>query len=63
VRLDHHRQAIGTVFITEVQRRPDGSLYNKLVKAIPNVNQTLGIPEDEFLHIGSFNRDIPPLCP
>ncbi len=63
VRLDHNRQAIANNFITVVDKRTDGSLYNRLVKTVPKVNQTLGIPEDEYLAIGPFNRDNPPACP
>ncbi|MEZ4668396.1 MAG: hypothetical protein R3E39_10815 [Anaerolineae bacterium] len=42
-------------------KRDDGSLYNRLVRVVPNVQQTLGIPEDEYLKIGPFDRDNPPL--
>ena len=40
----------------------NGTLYNKLIKIIPQVNQTLGIPEAEFLALGRANRDNPN-CP
>ena len=40
----------------------DGNLYNKLVKVVPQVNQTLGIAEDEFLKLGVVGRDNP-ACP
>jgi len=63
IKLDHNRNAIGNNFLTMVDKRPDGSLYNKLVRIVPSVSQTLGIPEDEYLKIGTFNRDNPPLCP
>lgn len=63
VKLDHNRQAIANNFLTVVDKRQDGSLYNKLVRIVPNVNQTLGIPEDEYLKIGPFDRDNPPICP
>jgi branched-chain amino acid transport system substrate-binding protein len=59
VRLDHNRNAIATNFLTEVAQKPDGTLYSRLVKAIPEVNQTLGINEAEYLEIGQFNRDNP----
>jgi branched-chain amino acid transport system substrate-binding protein len=58
--LDHNRQVVATTFITIVDKRQDGTLYNKLVKSIPGVNSTLGIPEDEFLAFGPFSRDNPP---
>ncbi len=63
VKLDHNRNAISNNFLTMVDKRPDGSLYNKLVRIVPSVNQTLGIPEDEYLKIGTFSRDNPALCP
>ncbi len=63
VKLDHNRNAISNNFLTMVDKRMDGSLYNKLVRIVPNVNQTLGIPENEYLKIGAFNRNNPPLCP
>ncbi|MBI1277697.1 MAG: ABC transporter substrate-binding protein [Anaerolineaceae bacterium] len=63
VKLDHNRNAISNNFLTMVDKRVDGSLYNKLVRIVPSVNQTLGIPEDEYLKIGAFNRNNPPVCP
>ena len=35
-------------FVTEVAEAADGSLYNKVVKVDPGVNQTLGMAEAEF---------------
>ena len=34
-------------------------MVNKVIKVIPMVNQTLGIPEKEFLQIGPVGRDNP----
>jgi branched-chain amino acid transport system substrate-binding protein len=62
VSLDENRNAIADMFLTEVAKAPDGTLYNKLVKVIPQVNQTLGIPRDEFLKLGVVGRDNPS-CP
>ncbi len=62
VSLDKNRNAIADMFLTEVTQKPDGTLYNKLVKVIPQVNQTLGMPEDEFLKLGKVGRDNPS-CP
>jgi branched-chain amino acid transport system substrate-binding protein len=45
-----------------VSKNADGTLYNKLIKVIPQVNQTLGIPEADFLTLGKANRDNPN-CP
>jgi branched-chain amino acid transport system substrate-binding protein len=62
VSLDKNRNAIADNFLTEVTKSPDGTLYNKLIKIVPQVNQTLGIPEDEFLKLGKTSRDNPS-CP
>lgn len=62
VALDHNRQAIANIFVTEVAQNDDGTLYNKLVKVVDNVDQTLGVPEAEFLARGPFDRDNPN-CP
>jgi branched-chain amino acid transport system substrate-binding protein len=61
LRLDHNRQAIASIFLKVVDKRPDGTLYNRLVKTVPYVNNTLGMPETEYLKIGPFGRDNPPL--
>ena len=60
--LNKNRNAIADNFLTEVAKNADGTLYNKLIKVIPQVNQTLGIPEAEFLALGRANRDNPN-CP
>ena len=62
VSLDQNRNAIADMFLTEVTQKADGTLYNKLIKTIPQVNQTLGIPEAEFLKLGKVGRDNPS-CP
>lgn len=59
VRLDHNRQAIASIFVKVVDRRSDGTLYNRLVKTMPYVNNTLGMPESEYLKIGPLGRDNP----
>ena len=59
VKLDKNRQAIADIYLTEVAKADDGHLYNKVVKVIPAVNQTLGIPEADFLKLGVANRDNP----
>ena len=56
IKLDHNRQAVTTIFITVVEQDQNGNLYNKLVQEVPNVNQTLGIPENEYLAIGELTR-------
>ncbi|MBU3989970.1 MAG: ABC transporter substrate-binding protein [Gammaproteobacteria bacterium] len=62
VSLDENRQAIANIYVTEVARAPDGSLFNKVVKVIPNVNQTLGHPREAFIARGVPSRDNPS-CP
>jgi branched-chain amino acid transport system substrate-binding protein len=59
VRLDANRQAIGSTFVTEVVKDPQGNLYNKVLRKVDNVDQTLGIKKEQF-QIGS--RDVPN-CP
>jgi branched-chain amino acid transport system substrate-binding protein len=58
ITLDENRQAIGSNFVIEVVEQDDGSLATQLVKKIDNVNQTLGLPEDEFRALGLPSRDI-----
>jgi branched-chain amino acid transport system substrate-binding protein len=62
VLLDENRNAIADIFLTEVTKGADGNLYNKLIKVVPQVNQTLGISKDEFLKLGVVGRDNPS-CP
>ena len=59
VKLDENRQAIGTTFVTEVVKDDKGNFYNKVLRKIDNVNQTLGLSKADF-KIGS--RDVPD-CP
>jgi branched-chain amino acid transport system substrate-binding protein len=59
VKLDQNRQAIGTTFVTEVAKDGQGNLYNKVLRKIDNVNQTLGQAPAEF-KIGSRDE---PNCP
>ncbi|WP_442581982.1 ABC transporter substrate-binding protein [Mesorhizobium sp. ASY16-5R] len=62
VSLDKNRNAIADIYLTEVVEGPDGNLLNKLIKVIPQVNQTLGIDEAEFKALGAVSRDNPS-CP
>jgi branched-chain amino acid transport system substrate-binding protein len=59
IRLDHNRQAIGTNFVTEVVKDKNGNLVNKVVKVIPDVNQTLGFSDAVFRKIGVPTRTNP----
>ena len=55
-------QYVGDEFLTEIAAGADGNLYNKVVKVIPQVNQTLGVPEDEYKKTGQPSREAP-ACP
>jgi branched-chain amino acid transport system substrate-binding protein len=59
VKLDANRNAVANIYLTEVAKTPSGSLYNKVVKVIPNVNQTLGLSKAEFDKIGMGSRTNP----
>ncbi len=59
VSLDERRQAVADMFLTEVTEGPDGNLLNKTIKVIPQVNQTLGVPYEEFLKYGQVGRENP----
>jgi branched-chain amino acid transport system substrate-binding protein len=62
VSLDANRNGVADIFLTEVTEGPDGNLVNKLVKVVPQVNETLGIDPVEFMALGVANRDNPS-CP
>jgi branched-chain amino acid transport system substrate-binding protein len=59
ITLDENRQAIAVNFVTEVAEGPGGNLVNKVVKVTEPVNQTLGMPRDKFLALGTVGRDNP----
>jgi branched-chain amino acid transport system substrate-binding protein len=59
VTLDSNRQAIADIFLTEVAAGPDGNLYNKVVRVIPQVNQSMGMDRDKFLALGPVGRTNP----
>lgn len=56
VKLDHNRQAISDNFLTKVEVR-DKRLQSVVIKKIPNVNQTLGFPEDKYVALGAPSRN------
>ncbi|MDQ3561344.1 MAG: ABC transporter substrate-binding protein [Pseudomonadota bacterium] len=60
--LDKNRNAVADIYLTEVTEGADGNLYNKFIKVIPQINQTLGIAEEEFLALGAVSRENPS-CP
>jgi branched-chain amino acid transport system substrate-binding protein len=59
VKLDENRNAVANIFLTEVAKNSDGSLYNKFVKVIPNVDQRLGMSKAEFAKMGVGSRTNP----
>jgi branched-chain amino acid transport system substrate-binding protein len=58
VKLDHNRQAISDIFLNRVEER-DGRAQVVAFGRTPQVNQTLGVPEAQFLALGSPSRDNP----
>lgn len=62
VKIDENRNGVGTTYITEVVKRADGGLENRVVKAIPGITQTLGLSKAEFDKMGLGSRDVPS-CP
>ena len=62
VKIDSNRNGVGTTYITEVTKAADGSFYNKVVKTVPDISQTLGLPKAEFDKMGLGSRDVPN-CP
>src|ERR1700720_3697117 len=59
ITLDSNRQAIGTSFVTEAVKDANGDLVSKVVKVVPNVNQTLGFDPAVFAKIGLPGREGP----
>jgi branched-chain amino acid transport system substrate-binding protein len=62
VKIDENRNGVGTTYITEVAKDASGGFYNKVIKQIPNVTQTLGLSKAEFTKMGLGSRDVPN-CP
>ena len=62
MRLDENRNGIVDNFVTEVFEREDGSLGNRVVKVVSDVNQSLGQDPAAFLAAGPASRDNPS-CP
>ena len=59
VKLDKNRNAISDIFVTEVAEGQNGELFNKVVSIAKNVDETLGVPEAEFMKNGPASRDNP----
>jgi branched-chain amino acid transport system substrate-binding protein len=59
VKLDANRSASANIYLTEVAKNPDGTLYNKVVKVVPGVTQLLGMSKAEFDKMGLGSRTNP----
>ncbi len=59
VSLDENRQGITDIFLTEVTEAKDGTLYNKVIKIIPQVNQVMNGDRAKFLALGRVGRNVP----
>jgi branched-chain amino acid transport system substrate-binding protein len=59
ITLDKNRQAIGSIFVSEVVEQPNGDLVQKAVKVIPDVKQTLGFDDAQFAKLGLPSRTNP----
>jgi branched-chain amino acid transport system substrate-binding protein len=59
IQLDGNHQVIINNFLRQVDKKPDGTLYNKLIKTIPGTTQTLNLPAAQYLKLGVFGRDNP----
>ncbi len=62
MRLDKNRNGVIDNFVTEVYERDDGTLGNRVVKVVRDVDQLLGQDEEVFLASGPVSRDNPS-CP
>lgn len=58
VALDHNRQAISDIFLNRIEER-EGRAQVVAFSRTPQVNQTLGTPEAQFLALGAPSRDNP----
>jgi branched-chain amino acid transport system substrate-binding protein len=56
VHLDHNRQAVSDIFLNRIEERPGGAATVTFAKA-SQINQTLGVPEAQFLALGAPSRD------
>ena len=62
MRLDENRNGIVDNFVTEVFEREDGTLGNRVVKVVRDVDQYLGMDKEEFLAMAPVSPDNPS-CP
>lgn len=56
VSLDHNRQAVSDIFLHKVEEREGGARTVAFGRA-QQINQTLGVPEDQYLALGAPSRD------
>ncbi|MBK1657266.1 ABC transporter substrate-binding protein [Paracraurococcus ruber] len=56
VKLDHNRQAISDIFLNRIEER-GGQAATVTFGRTNAVNQTLGVPEAQFLQLGAPSRD------
>ena len=59
VSLDENRNAIADIFLTEVSVGEGGVLFNKVVRVIPQVNQSMNMDKAKFLALGPVSRTNP----
>jgi branched-chain amino acid transport system substrate-binding protein len=62
VSVDGNRNGIANQYVTEVAKKDDGSLYNKVVSVTKEVDQTLGLGASSPLLAQPVSRDFPS-CP
>lgn len=62
ITLDQNQQVIADIFLSEIAETEDGELTTRLLDRIPQVDQALDMPREEFLAMGSPSRDNPS-CP
>jgi branched-chain amino acid transport system substrate-binding protein len=58
VSLDHNRQAISDIFLTRIEERNNQPMTVAFQRAT-QINQTLGVPEAQFLALGAPSRNNP----
>ncbi len=60
VALDKNRGVITSTYLSRIEKDSAGRLYRKLLREIPDVNQTLGMDEEDYRRIGVFSKTNPP---
>ncbi|MEI8146219.1 MAG: ABC transporter substrate-binding protein [Alphaproteobacteria bacterium] len=56
VSLDHNRQAVSDIFLNKIEER-DGRAQTVAFARARQINQTLGVPEAQYLALGAPSRD------